>query len=69
MIFEDCGREVGMRVKTQEDVTKAVLEVMNRTRDPRLREIMVSLVTHLHAFVREVRLTEPEFRGRDGHPQ
>jgi len=51
-----------MRIKTQEDVTRAALEVMNRTRDPRLREIMISLVTHLHAFVREVRLTEPEFR-------
>ncbi len=51
-----------MRIKTQEDVTSAVLEVMNRTRDPRLREIMISLVTHLHAFAREVRLTEPEFR-------
>src|SRR6185312_7874344 len=35
---------------------------MERTRDPRLREIMVSLVRHLHAFVRDVRLTEPEFR-------
>ena len=30
--------------------------------NPRLREIMTSLVKHLHAFVRDVRLTEPEFR-------
>ena len=35
---------------------------MARTRDPRLREIMISLVSHLHAFVRDIRLTEPEFR-------
>lgn len=28
--------------------------------DPRLRELMVSLVRHLHSFVREVRLTEEE---------
>jgi catechol 1,2-dioxygenase len=35
---------------------------MARTPDPRLREIMVSLVSHLHAFVRDVRLTEDEFR-------
>jgi catechol 1,2-dioxygenase len=35
---------------------------MERTRDPRLREFMVALVRHLHAFVREVRLTETEFR-------
>ncbi|XVQ07181.1 dioxygenase [Spirillospora sp. CA-255316] len=50
-----------MIIQRQEDVTTAVLAVMERTTDPRLREIMVSLVTHLHAFVREVRLTEQEF--------
>ena len=44
------------------DVTQAVLAVMQRTSDPRLREIMVSLATHLHAFVHETRLTEEEFR-------
>ncbi|MDB5704152.1 MAG: intradiol ring-cleavage dioxygenase [Sphingomonas bacterium] len=49
-------------IRRQEDVTPAVLAVMERTRDPRLREIMVSLVTHLHGFVRDVRLTEAEFR-------
>jgi catechol 1,2-dioxygenase len=51
-----------MKIKTEEDVTAAALEVMGRTRDPRLREIMIGLVTHLHAFARDVRLTEPEFR-------
>jgi catechol 1,2-dioxygenase len=35
---------------------------MERTADARLREIMVSLVHHLHAFVRETRLSEAEFR-------
>lgn len=45
-----------------EDLTRDALAVMERTRDPRLREIMVSLVHHLHAFVRDVRLTESEFR-------
>lgn len=49
-------------IARQEDVTPAVIAVMERTADPRLREIMVSLVTHLHAFVRDVRLTEAEFR-------
>lgn len=49
-------------IRLESDVTPAVLAVMERTADPRLREIMVSLVTHLHGFVREVRLTEPEFR-------
>src|SRR5277367_4040848 len=51
-----------MLIKRQQDVTPAVLEVMRRTRDPRLREIMISLVTHLHGFVRDVGLTEAEFR-------
>jgi catechol 1,2-dioxygenase len=45
-----------------EELTADALAVMQRTRDPRLREIMLSLVRHLHAFVRDVRLTEPEFR-------
>ena len=30
--------------------------------DPRLREIVASLVKHLHAFARDVHLTEDEFR-------
>jgi len=51
-----------MIIKGQDEVTDAVLAVMERTTDPRLREIMVSLVSHLHAFVRDVRLTEAEFQ-------
>ena len=51
-----------MIIRNERDVTKAVLEVMQRTSDPRLREIMVSLVEHLHGFVRDVGLTEEEFR-------
>ncbi|WP_427024898.1 dioxygenase [Aureimonas ureilytica] len=51
-----------MLIRTQEDVTPTVLDVMARTRDPRLREILTSLITHLHGFVRDTRLTEAEFR-------
>lgn len=51
-----------MIIKTHGDVTADALAVMERTTDPRLREIMISLVTHLHEFVRDVRLTEAEFR-------
>ncbi|WP_407186219.1 dioxygenase [Bradyrhizobium centrosematis] len=51
-----------MIIEREQDVTAAALEVMKRTSDPRLRQIMVSLVKHLHAFVRDVRLTEKEFR-------
>ena len=51
-----------MVIERHEDVTPAVLAVMRRTTDPRLREIMTSLVSHLHAFVSDVRLTEEEFQ-------
>jgi len=51
-----------MIIKNHDDVTRDALAVMGRTTDPRLRSIMISLVKHLHAFVRDVRLTEPEFR-------
>ena len=51
-----------MHIARQEDLTPVVLAVMERTTDARLREILVSLIKHLHAFVRESRLTEDEFR-------
>src|SRR5882672_2930589 len=51
-----------MIIGRQQDVTVAATAVMQRTTDPRLREIMVSLVKHLHGFIRDVRLTEAEFR-------
>jgi hydroxyquinol 1,2-dioxygenase len=50
-----------MIIERQEDVTRAVLEEMQRTPDARTKEILAALVKHLHSFVREVRLTEPEF--------
>ena len=43
-------------------MTDAVVEAVSRTEDPRLREILLALVRHLHGFVREVRLTEREFQ-------
>lgn len=51
-----------MIIKTESDVTPAVVAAMGQTSDPRAREILMALVKHLHAFVREVRLTEVEFR-------
>jgi len=51
-----------MIVKNDKDLTAEVIAAMEKTSDPRLREIMVALARHLHAFVREVRLTEDEFR-------
>ncbi|MEU9152905.1 intradiol ring-cleavage dioxygenase [Streptomyces sp. NPDC048417] len=57
----------------EEQITRQVLASFGDCTDPRLREIMQSLVRHLHAFVREVRLTEGEwskgieFLTRTGH--
>ncbi len=51
-----------MIIQRQEDVTKAVLEAYAAISDPRLREIVAALVKHLHAFAREVYLTEEEFQ-------
>lgn len=51
-----------MIIKNHNDLTAATLAVMERTTDPRLRAIMMSLVKHLHAFIRDVHLTEAELR-------
>jgi catechol 1,2-dioxygenase len=51
-----------MIIEREQDVTAAALAVMAQTSDPRLRAIMVSLVKHLHGFIRDVCLTEAEFR-------
>jgi catechol 1,2-dioxygenase len=51
-----------MIIESQDDVTRAVLGEMHRTPDARTKEILSSFVTHLHAFLREVKLTEREFQ-------
>jgi hydroxyquinol 1,2-dioxygenase len=50
-----------MRNLTQDNITQAVIARFAETPDPRLKEIMTSLVQHLHAFAREVKLTEAEW--------
>jgi len=61
------------RPTSEDDITAEVLRRVEATPDPRTREIMLSLLKHLHAFVKEVRLTEPEwwkgidFLTRTGH--
>jgi len=51
-----------MIIETQDDVTAAVLGEMHRTPNARTRELLSLLVKHLHAFVREAKLTEREFQ-------
>ncbi|WP_018296991.1 intradiol ring-cleavage dioxygenase [Corynebacterium lubricantis] len=45
----------------EQDVTERVLNSFENTEDPRLKQVMQSLTTHLHAFIRDVRLTEEEW--------
>jgi hydroxyquinol 1,2-dioxygenase len=45
----------------QHTITQAVTDSFAATPDPRLKEIITSLVQHLHAFARDVRLTEEEW--------
>lgn len=51
-----------MIISNADDVTAAVLAEAARTPDTRTREILAAGVAHLHAFVRDARLTENEFR-------
>lgn len=49
------------RVTTEDDITNEVLKRLEGTPDPRLKQIMLSLVRHLHGFVKDVQLTEAEW--------
>jgi hydroxyquinol 1,2-dioxygenase len=53
--------ELKTRFTTEEDITAEVLRRFESTPNPRLREIMLSLSRHLHAFVKDVRLNEGEW--------
>ena len=50
-----------MRAIDENTITDAVLDQMSTTGDPRLKEIMDSLVRHLHDFAREVDLKPGEW--------
>src|SRR4029434_7260071 len=50
-----------MRNLTEANLTEGVLGKLEGATDPRLKQIMTSLIKHLHAFVREVELTEKEW--------
>jgi protocatechuate 3,4-dioxygenase beta subunit len=46
---------------TEETAADAVVDSFAPTTSPRLREVLTSLVRHLHSFAREVELTIPEW--------
>src|ERR1043165_3755344 len=50
-----------MRQFNEDTLTDAVVARLKKADDPRFRQIMTSAVKHLHAFAREVQLTEEEW--------
>jgi len=50
-----------MRNVTQDNITDAFTAYFGDDTNPRLREIMTSLATHLHDFARETKLTHSEW--------
>ena len=46
---------------TEQNLTDVVLDRWKNIPDPRLRQVMGSLIKHLHAFVREIEPTQPEW--------
>ena len=50
-----------MIIDGPDQVTEAVLSEIAHAPNPRFREVMTALVKHLHAFIREAKLTEEEF--------
>jgi protocatechuate 3,4-dioxygenase beta subunit len=46
---------------SEQSATDAVVQSFSGTPDPRLRQVLEALTRHLHAFVREVEPTQPEW--------
>jgi hydroxyquinol 1,2-dioxygenase len=51
-----------MRHVTKDNITDVFMGYFGPDTDPRLKEILQSLVSHLHAFARETNLTHDEWR-------
>lgn len=51
-----------MRDVTKDNITEVFMEYMSEDMSPRVREVIGSLVRHLHDFARETNLTHEEWR-------
>lgn len=49
------------QARVEQELVDRVVASFDRSVDPRLKKLMQSLTRHLHAFIREVRLTEEEW--------
>lgn len=52
---------MAIRNFNEDTLTAEVLRRIEKTKDPRVKQVMASFIKHLHAFVREVRPTEAEW--------
>ena len=50
-----------MRNANEANLTDAVLAKLEGAQDPRFKQVMTSLIRHLHGFIRETELTEKEW--------
>ncbi|MGW5749072.1 dioxygenase family protein [Amycolatopsis sp. NPDC003861] len=50
-----------MQLVTEDNITELAAQRWASAHDPRTAEVLAALVRHLHAFAREVRLSEPEW--------
>ena len=50
-----------MSNNSEEQITQNVLDSMAQTPNPRLKQVMTSLIIHLHTFFREVELSQEEW--------
>ena len=50
-----------MRQFNEDNLTQAVVERLAKVKDARFKKIMTSAIKHLHAFARDVQLTEEEW--------
>ena len=57
----DAPNGAGGELFTEERSAEVVAASFARTPDPRLRRVLTSMVEHLHAFVKDVELTEEEW--------
>jgi hydroxyquinol 1,2-dioxygenase len=55
------GVAAGQRAR-EEELVELVTASFRNTEDPRLKQLMQALTRHLHAFLRDVRLTEDEWQ-------
>ncbi|WP_344801255.1 maleylacetate reductase and hydroxyquinol 1,2-dioxygenase domain-containing protein [Microlunatus ginsengisoli] len=57
-----AGDAATEQARREAELVRQVVDSFARTPDPRLRLLLQALTRHLHAYVREVRLTEPEWQ-------